>query len=197
MDRVPVQVERTEMDKKKGCVLFPGIGYTCDKPLLYYGAKIAGQKGYEVIRVPYAGFPPKVKGDRGKMEESFRIALEQSRELLAGVSWEDFGEIVFMGKSVGTIVGGAYAREKGLTVRSLYYTPLEDTFRFHEGEALVLHGTKDPWVATEVIREACDRSGIPLELFEGANHSLETGECRTDLGYLQRAMALTDGFLIG
>lgn len=33
---------------KKIAVLFPGIGYTCDKPLLYYSAKLAAEKGYEV-----------------------------------------------------------------------------------------------------------------------------------------------------
>ena len=27
-------------------ILFPGIGYTCDKPLLYYGRKIAFESGY-------------------------------------------------------------------------------------------------------------------------------------------------------
>ena len=30
---------------KKIAVFFPGIGYTCDKPLLYYSAKLAAAKG--------------------------------------------------------------------------------------------------------------------------------------------------------
>ena len=34
------------MDEKKLAVLFPGIGYHCDKPLLYYSAKLAGAAGY-------------------------------------------------------------------------------------------------------------------------------------------------------
>lgn len=32
--------------KKKIAVLFPGIGYTCDKPLLYYTGKLAVARGY-------------------------------------------------------------------------------------------------------------------------------------------------------
>lgn len=43
----------------KLAVLFPGIGYTCDKPLLYYGAKLAKSYGYEVKRVEYGNFPKK------------------------------------------------------------------------------------------------------------------------------------------
>ena len=183
------------MANKSVCVLFPGIGYTCDKPLLYYGAKKATQAGYEIIRVPYQGFPKKVKGDRAKMEESFQIALEQSREILSEVDWKAYDEILFMGKSVGTIVSGAYAKEKNLSVRSVYFTPLADTFLFPTKEAIALHGTADPWVKTSLIQEACQSGKIPLELFADANHSLETGDCKRDLSYLIRAMDILEGFL--
>jgi phosphoglycolate phosphatase len=35
--------ERTDMSDKIA-VIFPGIGYTCDKPLLYYAGKFAQEK---------------------------------------------------------------------------------------------------------------------------------------------------------
>ena len=35
---------------KKLAVLFPGIGYHCDKPLLYYSKKYLKVYGYEIIR---------------------------------------------------------------------------------------------------------------------------------------------------
>ena len=34
---------------KKLAVLFPGIGYHCDKPLLYYSKKCLSAYGYEII----------------------------------------------------------------------------------------------------------------------------------------------------
>ena len=37
--------------KKKIAVLFPGIGYHTDKPLLYYGKKLAGERGYEIVEI--------------------------------------------------------------------------------------------------------------------------------------------------
>ena len=40
--------------KKLAC-LFPGIGYTCDKPLLYYSWKMLAAGGWEVIPVTYSG----------------------------------------------------------------------------------------------------------------------------------------------
>lgn len=47
---------------KKIAVLFPGIGYTCDKPLLYYAAQIAAEQGYEIVKVNYSGFEAGIKG---------------------------------------------------------------------------------------------------------------------------------------
>ena len=38
---------------KKLAVLFPGIGYHCDKPLLYYSKKYLKVYGYEIIEVNY------------------------------------------------------------------------------------------------------------------------------------------------
>ena len=37
----------------KIAILFPGIRYNCNKPLLYYSGKLALQYGYEVFKVPY------------------------------------------------------------------------------------------------------------------------------------------------
>ena len=51
------------MSKNKLAVIFPGIGYHCDKPLLYHAKKIAAAKGYEILEVPYTGFESGVKGN--------------------------------------------------------------------------------------------------------------------------------------
>ena len=41
----------------KLAVFFPGIGYTVDKPLMYYSRKLAATYGYEIILRPYQEFP--------------------------------------------------------------------------------------------------------------------------------------------
>lgn len=165
----------------KIAVVFPGIGYTCDRPLLYYAGKFAAEEGYELVRVPYQGFPGKVRGDREKMEQSFAIAMDQSREILAGIRWEDYEEILFISKSIGTVAAAAYASEKGLGVRHIFFTPLQETFAFGQREAVAFHGTEDPWAGNREIEEGCREAGIPLYLTEGANHSLETGDTARDL----------------
>ena len=42
---------------KKIAVLFPGIGYHADKPLLYYSKKLVMNKGYKIADVKYGVLP--------------------------------------------------------------------------------------------------------------------------------------------
>ena len=50
----------------KLAVVFPGVGYHADKPLLYYSRKLAAQYGYEIICADYGILPSGIKGDAGK-----------------------------------------------------------------------------------------------------------------------------------
>ena len=51
------------MKNKKIAVVFPGVGYQADKPLLYYSRKLAAQYGYEVICAENGRLPAGIKGD--------------------------------------------------------------------------------------------------------------------------------------
>lgn len=197
---------REKESMKKIAVLFPGIGYTCDKPLLYYSGKAAAEKGYEIVRVPYGNFPPNVKGDAAKMQQCFVSAREQTEELLKGVDWTGYNDIVFFSKSVGTVVALSYAAEHGIDARQVLYTPLAETFRFPvptEGagaeireedgitaavRAVAFHGTADPWARTEEIVRICGEKNIPLFLTENANHSLECGRALKDLKTVRKVI---------
>ena len=184
---------------KKLAVFFPGIGYTVDKPLLHYSRRIAAEHGYEIRLLPYRGFPGKVKGDRAKMEASFQIALQQTGEMLSGVDWASYEEILFLGKSVGTIVAAKTASENPYRdrIRLVLYTPLDDTFSFSFGEAVAFTGSGDPWVGAEKSRipQLCAKRGIPCTVIPGGNHSLETDDLSRDLQNLQIVMKETEAFI--
>ena len=182
---------------KKIAVLFPGIGYTCEKPLLYYSAKLAAEAGFEVVRVPYGNFPPNVKGDASKMYRCFLSAREQSEDILRDMDWEQYDDIVFFSKSVGTVVALSYAAEHGIGVRQVLYTPLAETFRFPTpaGKTIAFHGTGDPWAKTEEITRICEEKSIPLYLTEKANHSLECGKVKKDIKTIREVMKTVEEFV--
>lgn len=60
---------------KKLAVLFPGIGYHCDKPLLYYSKKCLSAYGYEIIEVNYKHFPHMKDKDKLIKQASRRYRL--------------------------------------------------------------------------------------------------------------------------
>ncbi len=181
----------------KIAVLFPGIGYTCDKPLMYYAGKLAAQRGYKVIPVAYRGFPDNVKGDPVKMRRALEIACEQAGDILADLDMNACDDVLFIGKSIGTLVAARYARQRDIPARSILFTPLAETFCFTRGEAIAFHGTADPWADTDAIIGACREQDIPLCLTEGANHSLETGNVETDLKTLVETLERVGQFING
>ena len=181
-------------DPKLAC-LFPGIGYTCDKPLLYYSWKLLAGLGWEVVPVPYTGFPSGVKGNAEKMQQSAHMALEQAEAILKDIKWSGYSDILLIGKSVGTVVCAAYAQRHRLPCRQILFTPVEETFRFAGRQSIAFHGTADPWADTEAIAAACRKLDIPLYLTENANHSLETGNIDADIVEIRKVMQTVSSFI--
>ena len=69
------------MNNDKLCVIFPGVGYHKDKPLLYYASRLASKSGYDILSVEYSNLPQKIKGDAdpwSDVAEVKRIAGKQN-----------------------------------------------------------------------------------------------------------------------
>ncbi len=179
----------------KLAVVFPGIGYHTDKPLLYYSKKLAEKYGYETLTVPYGDFPADVKGSAEKMEECFYEALDQAEEQLKDRDFSSCEDLLFISKSVGTAVASAYGQRHHLKTRNLYFTPVEASFQFMDQPGIVFHGTKDGWVKTESVVTGCEKRSLPLFIYENANHSLETGDVQTDLENLKKIMKEAEEYI--
>ena len=176
----------------KLCVLFPGIGYHCDKPLLYYTAKLARSRSYEVIALRYTGFPEGAKGNDEKMRSAALHALGQSEEQLAGTDMTRYERIVFAGKSIGTAACLAYRERYGVKAECLLYTPLEMTFGYSAHDCTAFHGTSDPWADTAEIERLCGKRNVKLYEYSDANHSIETGNALRDIAYLGEIIEISD-----
>ena len=110
----------------KLAVFFPGIGYHCDKPLLYYAKKLTQQCRYEeCISLSYSYDGENIRGNQQKMQQAFEALYAQAEEKLADVDFGKYSEILFISKSVGTIIASAYAQKYKISCRQVLYTPLE------------------------------------------------------------------------
>lgn len=186
---------------RKLAVFFPGIGYTADMPLLHYSRRLAASRGYEIKLLPYGGFPRGVRGDREKMAACWQLALSQAEEMLADTDLTAYDDVLFVGKSIGTVVAARLASRSPAAdrIRMVLYTPMEDTFVYPFDRAIVFTGDADPWVggADSRVPELCRRRGIPCFVIPQANHSLESGDCLEDVRVLSRIMAETARFMDG
>ena len=182
----------------KLAVMFPGIGYHADKPLLYYSGKIAIEYGYEVIKLSFHDLPDNVFASDDKRAEAFDIALGQAEESLRSVDFSSFSEKIFISKSIGTGVAAKYSANHDLNVRNIYFTPLISTLEMMRAESgIVFHGTCDPWEEdTEGVKEICDSKKLPLHIVKGGNHSLETGSAAVDLPILMAVMDEVRKFIL-
>ena len=94
----------------KIAVFFPGIGYYCDKPLLYYSRKLAQECGYEeIVTLSYTYDGGNIRGNEEKMQQAFEVLYAQAEESLSEIDFSQYDEILFVSKSVGTIIASAYA----------------------------------------------------------------------------------------
>ncbi len=176
---------------KKTAVIFPGVGYTKDRPLLYYSGKMAATLGYELVHVDFSGIDwskEKLK-DRDFLQEALDICLGRIRRAVGDVYGLSKENTVFISKSIGTVAACAYAHEHSLDVKQLCFSPLEMIEGYvRPNGAVLFYGDADPFADhVQIERIARDKSLATVKI-AGGNHSLETGDVFTDIGNLMIIM---------
>ena len=109
------------MSTQKLLVLFPGIGYTCGTGLLAAGAARGQAAGYTVLPLAYSA---QTAAQRADLDAAACTAQADAGAQLAAVDWGAYTDIVFLSKSLGTVVAARSLRQLGVAARSLYLTPL-------------------------------------------------------------------------
>lgn len=182
---------------KRIAVFFPGIGYHKDKPLLYYSRDIVVECGYEkCINVEYSHTGENIRGNLDKMKEAFASLYDQADKLLADVNWDEYDDILFVSKSIGTIIASEYVSKKNIkNVRHILYTPLTFTFMHEPKNAIAFIGTKDAWCNAEDVIAMSNERSIPIHIYEDCNHSLECGDTLKNLEIISDVMNRTKEFI--
>lgn len=98
--KVSAHTAGADKNAPKLAVVFPGIGYTADKPLLYYTSRLASKHGYKIRTVSYGTLPENVKGDPKKMKQAFDLALEQTERSLGSIDWNPMAAFCLFPKAL-------------------------------------------------------------------------------------------------
>ena len=151
-------------------VLFPGMGYTCDKPLLHYAQKKAMDLSMDVLCIQY--------GIQEFHKDRVNEALDPAKQIAEACLKEvqklaDYSQFYFISKSLGTVAAGYVGKLLKQPVHQFYLTPLAQTIPYMKNsDDYTAIGTKDPMITEEDIE--CIRLGVLHTcIYEDANHSLE------------------------
>jgi len=176
---------------KNLAILFPGVSYNTDQPLFYYAELKYYLKGYKIIKIDY--------GDCLQTATSFDKGIESIKEFVAkqvsDIDFSAYQDIVFISKSVGSIIAGWLENELNAEqIRHIYLTPIEKTLEYissGKNISIVIAGTDDKYLASSVLKEHCADENVRLELIEGADHSLEVpGDMSVNIDILKRIVTL-------
>jgi len=181
----------------KIAVIFPGIGYHVDKPLLYHSAKLAASLGYEVIKISYPECTINLKeADTAQIRDFAERCLKKTEEAFGDVNLDEAEDIVFISKSIGTVVAAAYSSQHEYNIRHVFFTPLAETFEYDiSTDIIAFNGTSDNWADWKMIRKLCETRSIPITTVDNANHSLETGDVIKDIGILKETIETVRQFI--
>ena len=153
---------------KKPIVIFPGIGYGLDSPLLYFADFLYETNGYERIHMNYQSiFSDRELSLDNKLEKVRAYIFEQVKD----VDFALYDEVVFLSKSIGSMEAGILARRLGIEIIQIFITPIEDAISYCNHNSYVIIGTQDK--AYQIYKEFCDENNIKALYIDDANHSLE------------------------
>ena len=182
---------------KKIAVLFPGVRYSVDCPLLYFPSIVYAEQGYEIVEIKdymVTGH----KDGLNQLEQYAKEATDSVVNQLETTNWNQEDRIVFLEKSVGTVVGMRVEDElvqHGFEgkIHHVVLTPIRETLPYMTKGRLIdymVSGELDNFIQQRELQEVCRKNGFTYELIPGVGHRLQVaGDVQKSLSILSRIVS--------
>lgn len=184
-------------------IIFPGLGYNSDMPLLYYPAKLLVDRGADVLQLRPAYNMQEFQSLSGE-ERARRAFADATAALRAALAERRYQRVTLVGKSIGTMaLAHLVATETQLAgAVTVWLTPLlripqvaEAAAKFR-GPALYVAGTADPNHDADAMARVQKATGAEALIFQDADHSMEIrGDLLRSVAILQQIVQAIAGFL--
>jgi len=178
-------------------IVFPGLGYTCDMPLLYHATAILTGVGADVLQVHHDYQSGTVFSELSPADQLECVAADALASYRALPARGACSRLTLIGKSLGTIALATLATSGELRghVEAAWLTPtlkrpeLTSRLRVWDGRSLVIAGDADPHFDRSTLAELERHGDVTSVIVPGADHSLEVPDGAIEnLGILTRAM---------
>ena len=145
-------------------VSFPG-GKGTEIPLLYFVSKFYEDKGYEkkFISHPSEG-------------NELYMLYENAKKALCDIDLSQYEDIVFVGKSLGTVVACKLKEELNIDASLVLLTPLADTLSYIRKDnkiILVAAGSTDRYLDSSILCKKCEEEDVLCHIEPDVGHRME------------------------
>lgn len=184
-------------------VLFPGLRYTCDMPLLYYPTKTFLQREFDVLQL-HTDYSSQTFGELSPDRQIDWLGEDAWGSVHTATAQRSYDHLVLVGKSIGTLAMSVLLlKHPELRSRpTIWLTPLfrlplvEQATQQLGGPALYIAGSGDNTFDSGRLDHLLANTPAEALLYEGADHSLEIpGDQERSIEILKQAMAGISSFL--
>ncbi len=175
-------------------ILFPGAGYSCESPLLYYAREAVLQAKCDVLSLEYGHFKTNNSFKSEYVEQTFQEVYAAIQIVLSN----SYKRIFFISKSFGTSVAGRISELLNHdNINNLFLTPTSNTIPYIvKSKCAVVVGTNDEFFSKENIDLIGTYSSVNLHIIENATHSLESrDDCIESIEILKDVTKLCMNFV--
>ncbi len=185
-------------------LVFPGLRYSCDRPLLYYTTEILLVRGYDVLQLWTNYSSPEFKG-LSQTEQTIQLIEDGKSLLQSGLNARTYSQLVMVGKSLGTMTMAFILREDPNlpVIKTIWLTPLihlppvAQAVLDFSGPAFVAGSKTDSTFDLATVSRFQSMPNVVTQVIEDADHSLEIpGNPIRSLQVLSQVMGKLDDFII-
>jgi predicted esterase len=183
-------------------IIFPGLRYTCDMPLLYYPSRLFAHRAADVLQVN-SDYTRADYQSASQSEQADWLRGDAQAALRAGKAQGNYKRLILVGKSIGTLALAylvSTSPEEGTL--TIWLTPLlrqpslVSAALLFKGPALYVAGTGDPIYASGPMQRIQQATGAETLIVEGADHSMEIpGDPFQSLQIMERVLRGIEAFL--
>ena len=197
------QFIQQETPSEKLAVLYPGMRYTCDRPLLYFTTELLLSRGYDVLQL-WSRYGSAEFDQLSQSEKTIQIISDGQSLLESGRQAGSYEQLLLCGKSLGTltmafILNGdhdlSHLRIVWLTPL-IHLPPVADAILKIDSPAFVAGSLADPAFTSGPVDQIEAKPGTTTFLAEGADHSLEIpGDPLRSLNILDQVISKLSEFV--
>ena len=165
---------------EKLAVLYPGMRYTCDRPLLYYTTELLLSKGYDVLQL-WSNYGSEQFDQLSQAEKTIQIIADGQALLGSGRQAGSYEHLLLCGKSLGTLIMAFILNEEqDLTnLATVWFTPLihlppvSEAILNIESPSFIAGSLADTTFSSGPLDQIKSKPNTTAFITDGADHSLE------------------------